>query len=68
MSSNGVWYMAHWVDAFTYANTYNFPWTAGTKYQPLTGDWDSEGMPDIGMRDTANGAIYLRARRHAPPR
>ncbi|HEY0827820.1 MAG TPA: VCBS repeat-containing protein, partial [Bacilli bacterium] len=39
---------------------YTYSWASGTHYQLMTGDANSDNYGDIGVRDTSNGAIFMR--------
>jgi hypothetical protein len=34
---------------------WTFPWAASSRYQPVVGDWNTDGRTDIGLRDTLSG-------------
>ncbi len=62
-ATNGKW-------RFLYAPNFEYPqgwgncldWTAakGTNYYPFTGDFNGDGISDLGLRDTTDGIWYVR--------
>ncbi len=60
-TSSGTWYFAaRNAGANTFANNNNFTWAGGSNYQPFTGDFNGDGITDIGMRNADNGIWYFR--------
>lgn len=61
-SNNGVWYfrLKAGQNDYSYPVQKTFKWITGSHYQPIVGDFNNDGVTDIGMRDSANGIWYFR--------
>ncbi len=60
-TSDGTWHFAtRNTGANTFSNNNNFAWVSGSNYQPIIGDFNGDGITDIGVRDTNNGVWYFR--------
>lgn len=60
-TSNGTWYFAKRnTSSFTFNNNNNLSWGTGTNYQAVTGDFNGDGLTDIGMRNSTTGDWFLR--------
>ncbi|PQV64351.1 Repeat domain-containing protein [Abditibacterium utsteinense] len=64
-SSSGIWTFKYYYGAKDLAAsnyTFTFPWAAGTQYQSFTGDFNNDGLSDIGLRNYSDGTWYFAAR------
>ncbi|BCM89261.1 hypothetical protein IAD21_01106 [Abditibacteriota bacterium] len=60
-TTTGTWYFAKRnAGANTFSNSNNASWVSGPHYQPFVGDFNGDGITDIGMRDPNNGVWYIR--------
>ena len=65
-SSSGKWYFKQYREEKPGSNsklsrnfTGEFNWASGSHYQPFVGDFNGDGLIDVGLRNTSNGTWYF---------
>lgn len=61
-NDNGTWYFktGRGGERFGASNfSYTFNWANGAHYQPIVDDFNNDGLTDIALRDSSNGAWHF---------
>jgi hypothetical protein len=50
-------------DSPTFGGQVTYPWSPGTQYKAFAGDFDGDGLMDIGLRHSIDGILFIK---HGP--